>query len=178
VLLSFCVGVPAAYAFARFPFTGRTFLFFALLVMRMLPPIAVLVPMYVLFSKLGLATTRFSVVLADTTFALPLLARWLAARGVEGARYPCLECRGIAGTSPGENRPARHRVAEARVLPLGGRNRIADASPTKVRFAFDSPLEGDGFELSVPRQKDNVFEAPQLDSAIPGEAIAHQMATA
>jgi len=76
VLLSLCVGVPAAYAFARFPFTGRTFLFFALLVMRMLPPIAVLVPMYVLFSKLGLATTRFSVVLADTTFALPLVV-WL-----------------------------------------------------------------------------------------------------
>ena len=47
-----------------------------------------------------------------------------------------------------------------------------------VGFAADSPLEGDGFELSVPRQKDNVFEAPQLDSAIPGEAIAHQMATA
>jgi len=43
---------------------------------------------------------------------------------------------------------------------------------------YDSPLEGDGFELSVPRQKDNVFEAPQLDSAIPGEAIAHQMSTA
>ena len=55
VVLSLCVGVPAAYAFARFPFTGRTFLFFALLVMRMLPPIAVLVPMYVLFSELGLA---------------------------------------------------------------------------------------------------------------------------
>jgi Fe-S-cluster containining protein len=47
-----------------------------------------------------------------------------------------------------------------------------------VEFAPDSPLEGDGFELSVPRQKDNVFDAPQLDSAIPGEAIAHQMATA
>ena len=46
------------------------------------------------------------------------------------------------------------------------------------KFAVDSPQEGDGFELSVPRQKDNVFEAPQLDSAIPGEAIAHQMATA
>jgi hypothetical protein len=25
---------------------------------------------------------------------------------------------------------------------------------------MDSPLEGDGFELSVPRQKDSVFEAP------------------
>ncbi|MFI5000073.1 MAG: carbohydrate ABC transporter permease [Reyranellales bacterium] len=76
VLLSLCVGAPAAYAFARFPFTGRSFLFFALLVMRMLPPIAVLVPMYVLFSKVGLATTRLSVVLAYTTFSLPLVV-WM-----------------------------------------------------------------------------------------------------
>jgi multiple sugar transport system permease protein len=76
VLMSLCVGAPAAYAFARFPFTGRSFLFFALLVMRMLPPIAVLVPMYVLFSKLGLATTRLSVVLAYTTFSLPLVV-WI-----------------------------------------------------------------------------------------------------
>lgn len=73
VLLSLGVGVPAAYAFARFPFRGSAFLFFALLVMRMLPPIAVLVPMYVLFTKLGLATTRLSVVLAYTTFSLPLV---------------------------------------------------------------------------------------------------------
>src|ERR1700731_1986318 len=29
-----------------------------------------------------------------------------------------------------------------------------------VGFATDSPLEGDGFELSVPRQKDSVFEVP------------------
>ena len=71
--LSLCVGVPAAYAFARFPFAGRSFLFFSLLVMRMLPPIAVLVPMYVLFSKIGLTTTRLSVVLAYATFSLPLV---------------------------------------------------------------------------------------------------------
>ena len=32
--------------------------------------------------------------------------------------------------------------------------------PRKLGFALDSPLEGDGFELSVPRQKDSVFEAP------------------
>lgn len=74
--LSLCVGVPAAYAFARFPFRGRSFLFFALLVMRMLPPIAVLVPMYVLFSKFGLTTTKLSVVLAYSTFALPLVV-WI-----------------------------------------------------------------------------------------------------
>jgi ABC-type glycerol-3-phosphate transport system permease component len=76
VLLSLCVGVPAAYAFARFPFRGGSFLFFSLLIMRMLPPIAVLVPMYILFSKLGLTTTRFSVVLAYSTFSLPLVV-WI-----------------------------------------------------------------------------------------------------
>lgn len=73
VALSLCVGVPAAYAFARFPFRGRSFLFFSLLVMRMLPPIAVLVPMFVLFNKLGLTNTRLSVVLAYSTFSLPLV---------------------------------------------------------------------------------------------------------
>lgn len=76
VLLSLAVGVPAAYAMARFPSPRRSFLFFALLLMRMLPPIAVLVPMYVLFSKLGLVTTRLSVVLAYSTFSLPLVV-WI-----------------------------------------------------------------------------------------------------
>src|SRR5258705_4067726 len=33
----------------------------------------------------------------------------------------------------------------------------------EVRFAVDSPLEGDGFEPSVPRQKDNAFR----DSSYP-----------
>lgn len=76
VTLSLLVGVPAAYALARFSFTGRNTLFFTLLAMRMLPPIAVLVPMYVLFSAFGLTATRSSVILAYTTFSLPLVV-WI-----------------------------------------------------------------------------------------------------
>src|SRR5207253_9462502 len=38
-----------------------------------------------------------------------------------GSRDPCLECRGVAGASPSENRPARHRVAEARLLRAAAR---------------------------------------------------------
>jgi len=98
VLLSLCVGAPAAYAFARFPFTGRSFLFFTLLVMRMLPPIAVLVPMYVLFSKLGLATTRFSVVLAYTTFSLPLVV-WIMRGYFEDLPVELEESASIDGAS-------------------------------------------------------------------------------
>jgi len=73
VLLSLAIGVPAAYAFARFPFRGSSFLFFALLVVRMLPPVAVLVPMYVLLNKAGLINTHLSVIFAYTTFSLPLV---------------------------------------------------------------------------------------------------------
>ena len=64
-----------------------------------------------------------------------------------------------------------------RICPLLQEGKAPVAADIR-EFVVDSPLEGEGFELSVPRQKDNVFEAPQLDSAILGEAIAHQMATA
>jgi multiple sugar transport system permease protein len=76
VALSLAVGVPAAYAFARVQFRGRGFIFFSLLVMRMLPPIAVLVPLYALFNKAGLVNTRFALVIAYTTFSLPLIV-WI-----------------------------------------------------------------------------------------------------
>src|SRR5690348_11563737 len=60
VLLSLCVGVPAAYAFARFPFRGGSFLFFSLLVMLMLPLIAVLVPLCVFFRNHRLTPRGYS----------------------------------------------------------------------------------------------------------------------
>jgi len=64
----------------------------------MLPPIAVLVPMYVLFSKLGLATTRFSVVLAYATFALPLVV-WLMCGFFEDLPVELEEAAWIDGAS-------------------------------------------------------------------------------
>jgi len=117
VALSLCVGVPAAYAFARFPFTGRSFLFFALLVMRMLPPIAVLVPMYVLFSRLGLATTRLSVVLAYSTFALPLVV-WIMRGFFEDLPKELEESAWIDGAD-------RYRAFVRIVLPLAKPGMVA-----------------------------------------------------
>ena len=76
VLLALCAGVPSAYVFARFPFRGHSILFFSLLVMRMLPPIVVLLPMFVMLNRLGLTNTRTAVILAYTTFSLPLVT-WI-----------------------------------------------------------------------------------------------------
>jgi multiple sugar transport system permease protein len=73
VLVSLFAGIPAAYTIARYRFPGRKLLFFSLLVMRMLPPIAALLPLYVMFSFGGLINTRISLVLAYTTFSLPIV---------------------------------------------------------------------------------------------------------
>jgi ABC-type glycerol-3-phosphate transport system permease component len=76
VVLSLVVGVSAGYAFSRYRFTGSRHLFLSLLVMRMLPPVAILVPMYVLFRRVGLLDTHLALVLAYTTFNLPLVV-WI-----------------------------------------------------------------------------------------------------
>lgn len=73
VLVSLFAGIPAAYTIARYRFPGRKLIFFSLLVMRMLPPIAALLPLYVMFSFGGLINTRISLVLAYTTFSLPIV---------------------------------------------------------------------------------------------------------
>jgi ABC-type glycerol-3-phosphate transport system permease component len=104
--------------------------FFALLVMRMLPPIAVLVPMYVLFSKLGLATTRFSVVLADTTFALPLV--WLMRGFFEDLPAELEESAWIDGAS-------RYRAFWHIVLPLARPGLVA-ASILCLQLAWNDFL--------------------------------------
>lgn len=98
VLLSLLVGVPAAYGFARFSFRGDRLLFYALLLMRMLPPIAVLVPMYVLFSRIGLANTYLAVILAYTTFSLPLVV-WILRDFFDGLPRELEESAWIDGAS-------------------------------------------------------------------------------
>jgi multiple sugar transport system permease protein len=73
VTLSLLAGVPASYTFARFRFPGAQVAFFTLLLMRMLPPVAILLPIFVLFKALGLMNSHLSLIIAYTTFSLPLI---------------------------------------------------------------------------------------------------------
>jgi multiple sugar transport system permease protein len=100
VVVSLVVGVPAAYAFARVQFRGKSFLFFSLLVMRMLPPIAVLVPLFALFNKAGLVNTRLSLVIAYTTFSLPLIV-WIMRGFFEDLPAELEEAARVDGASRG-----------------------------------------------------------------------------
>lgn len=76
VVLALFLGAPAAYALARFSFRGSDLMLLTLITMRMLPPITLLLPMFVIFNSIGIANTRLGVVLAYTTFSLPV-AVWI-----------------------------------------------------------------------------------------------------
>jgi multiple sugar transport system permease protein len=75
-VLAVAVAVPAAYAFSRFRFPGRQFLFFAVLLRNMFPAVIFLVPLFILMRVLGLVNTHGSLILTYLTFGLPL-AIWL-----------------------------------------------------------------------------------------------------
>jgi multiple sugar transport system permease protein len=74
--LSLLFGVPAAYVFARHDFAGKEDLFFFFLTTRMAPPISVVVPMFLLFTTLGITDTPLAVILAHATFNISLVV-WM-----------------------------------------------------------------------------------------------------
>ena len=74
--LSLAVGAPAAYVFARFDFPAKEDIFFFFLTTRMAPPISVVVPMFLLFTTLGITDQPIAVILAHTTFNLSLVV-WM-----------------------------------------------------------------------------------------------------
>ncbi|MGE0238539.1 MAG: carbohydrate ABC transporter permease [Parvibaculaceae bacterium] len=67
-VLALLVGVPAAYAFARFRFRGKEPLAFFFLSARMTPGIAVILPFFLIARDVGLLDTRFILILSYLTF--------------------------------------------------------------------------------------------------------------
>jgi multiple sugar transport system permease protein len=74
--LSVLLGVMAAYAFSRFPVRGKDDLLFFILSTRMMPPIAVAIPIYLMYRTLGLSDTRLGMILLYTAVNVSL-AVWL-----------------------------------------------------------------------------------------------------
>jgi multiple sugar transport system permease protein len=62
-ILAVCLGTMAGYAASRFDFKGKGDFMFFVLSTRMMPAVAVLVSFHIMFSRLGLADTRFGMTL-------------------------------------------------------------------------------------------------------------------
>src|SRR5437899_8120283 len=74
--LSVVLGVTAAYAFSRFNVPAKDDLLFFILSTRMMPPIAVAIPIYLIYRAVGLLDTRLGMILLYTAVNVSL-AVWL-----------------------------------------------------------------------------------------------------
>ena len=75
VLIALALGLPAAYALARFRFfrIRNSDLTIWFLSQRVLPPVATAVPFFIVFSSLDLLDTRLALILVNATFIMPFV---------------------------------------------------------------------------------------------------------
>ncbi|MCB2009704.1 MAG: carbohydrate ABC transporter permease [Geminicoccaceae bacterium] len=76
VLLALIVGTLAAYAFSRHPLKGNDTYLFIILTTRMMPPIVVIIPIFLMFRLTGLAGSYWGIILLYTAFNIPFSV-WL-----------------------------------------------------------------------------------------------------
>ena len=77
VLIGAVLGLPCAYAVARYPTRRAPDIQFFVLSLRFLPPIAVALPLMVIWLDLGLYDTRIAMIVTYTLFTLSITI-WLA----------------------------------------------------------------------------------------------------
>jgi multiple sugar transport system permease protein len=81
-LVSLVLGVPAAYAIARFKFPGKESIAFTLLSFRFAPALMVIIPVYIIFRKLGLNNTYIGMIWVYQLITLPMIV-WILRGYVE-----------------------------------------------------------------------------------------------
>lgn len=69
--LSLVLGASLAYAFARLRFPGKRAGLFALLLGALLPPVALMTPLYILLTALQIRTSLLGLIVVYTAFAMP-----------------------------------------------------------------------------------------------------------
>jgi len=71
--LALFIAALAAYSFTRFRFRGKYFLLNTVLGLYLIPPLIGIIPLFLLFNKLGLLNNLFGLALAYQSLVLPLL---------------------------------------------------------------------------------------------------------
>jgi multiple sugar transport system permease protein len=75
-VITMVVVVPLAYTFGRLEFKHKDKLLFAILLSVALPPISVMIPFYILYTRIGLAGTLLGLVIVTLTITIPFVT-WM-----------------------------------------------------------------------------------------------------
>ncbi len=78
VAIALVLGTMAAYALARFRLWGRLdrYVGFSLLMVRLLPPVVIIIPIFLVTQQLGLLNTRLSLIVVYATFNVTIVV-WM-----------------------------------------------------------------------------------------------------
>lgn len=97
-LLCCCVSAMAGFGLTRYNFRSKSAISVGVFIVRMIPSLIYIVPMYMIYSKLGMLDTRYGLILAYCTFSLPL-SIWLFINFFNEIPYEIYESAIIDGAS-------------------------------------------------------------------------------
>lgn len=97
-LAALLLGVPAAYSLARHTFRGQSNLSFWILSIRMTPPVAVIIPLFIFFRTLHLLDTHLGLVIVYLSFNLPFVV-WMMRSFFQDLPVELEECAMVDGCS-------------------------------------------------------------------------------
>lgn len=69
--LTLCISVFAAYAFARLRFSGKNSIYLTMMATMIFPAQVTIIPLFVMFSKMGLTDSRLGLILVTTASLVP-----------------------------------------------------------------------------------------------------------
>lgn len=98
VLISLILGVLAAYGYSRFKFRGKNMFLNTTLFTQMIPPIALIIPMYIIFKQLDMMNTKETLVIIYLSLVLPYLI-WIMKSYIDGIPTELEEAAMIDGCS-------------------------------------------------------------------------------
>lgn len=98
-VLSLLMATLAAYAMSRYKFVGKGVMSFGFFATQMLPEALLVVPLYSLFTALGLLNELYGLVLVNTAFAMPV-AMFILKSAMDAIPYELEESARIDGCSP------------------------------------------------------------------------------
>jgi multiple sugar transport system permease protein len=75
-VIAIAVGMAGGYAFARFRFRGKSALFLGLMLTRTVPGIALSLPLFIIFARIGIIDTHFALILTYVALNVPFTI-WL-----------------------------------------------------------------------------------------------------
>lgn len=164
LVIALPVSTAAAYAFSRFRFPGGAVWPLGVLATQFLPPVIIIIPLFVAFRNLGLLDTRVALVVANMSFVVPY-ATWMIKGFIDGLPMDMEEAAQMDGAS-------RTRAIWDVVVPL-----ILPGIATAAIFCFVVSWNEFFYALVLTRQESTTLPVALMSTRTDQGEVWEVMAT-